>query len=140
VTIHARLVPALLAAAVLIAGSGAAAQQPGEGAKFYAEYRAAFAKAKAIEELLPYLSKVRAEMVQQTPKEDRAKMFGMMKALDVKDVKVLKESKTDSGYVLEATGKGGIAPGASKGTIDIVREGGKLKIDRESWKQVAGGA
>ena len=49
-------------------------------------------------------------------------------------------SKTDSGYVLEATGKGGIAPGESKGTIAIVREGGKLKLDRESWKQVAGGA
>ena len=134
-TIHARRVPALLAAAMLVAGSGAAAQQPGEGAKFYARYRAAFAKAKTIEELVPYLSKGRAEMVQQTPKEDRAKMFGIMKAMDVKDVKVLKESKTDTGLVLEATGKGGIAPGESKGTINIVREGGKLKLDRESWKQ-----
>lgn len=139
-TIHARLVPALVAGMLLAAGSPAWPQAAGEGTKFYREYRAAFAKAKSIEELLPYLSKVRAEMVQQTPKEDRAKMFGMMKAMDVKDVKVLKESKTDSGYVLEATGKGGIAPGPSKGTIDIVREGGKLKVDRESWKQVAGGA
>ena len=134
-TIHARLVPALLTAAMLVAGSGAAAQQPGEGTKFYAEYRAAFAKAKAIEDLVPFLSKQRAEMVQKTPKEDRPKMFGMMKDMEIKEVKVLKETKTDAGYLLEATGKGGIVPGASKGTINIVREGGKLKLDRESWKQ-----
>jgi hypothetical protein len=62
-------------------------------------------------------------------------MFGMMKALDVQNVKVLREGKTDAGYVLEATGKGGMGPGESKGTITIVREGGKLKLDRESWKQ-----
>ena len=31
----------------------------------------------------PYLSKGRAEMVEKTPKEDRAKMFGIMKAMDV---------------------------------------------------------
>ena len=42
------------------------------------DYRAAGANAKAIEELVPYLSKARAEMVQKTPKEDRDKMFGMM--------------------------------------------------------------
>ena len=133
--IHARLAPALLAGMLLTVASLAGAQPAGEGTKFYREYRAAFAKAKAIEDVLPYLSKERAEMVQQTPKDDRVKMFGIMKAMDVKDVKVLKESKTETGYVLEATGKGGMGPGESKGTINIVREGGKLKVDRESWKQ-----
>jgi len=132
--IHSRLVTALFAG-LLLAGADAAAQPPGEGTKFYMDYRAAFAKAKTVEDLLPYLSKSRTEMVQKTPKEDRTKMFGMMKALDVQDVKVLKEAKTDTGYVLEATGKGGMGPGQAKGTITIVREGGKLKLDRESWKQ-----
>ena len=61
---------------------------------------------------MPYLSKGRArDGGAKTPKEDRAKMFEIMKAMDVTDVKVLKESKTDTGYVLEAVGKGGIAPG-----------------------------
>ena len=54
---------------------------------------------------------------------------------DVRDVKVLKESKTETGYVLEAVGQGGMGPGDAKGTISIVREGGKLKLDKESWKQ-----
>jgi hypothetical protein len=113
----------------------AAAQGTGEGTKFFMGYWAALEKAKAIEDLLPYLSKGRAEKVQQTPKEDRVKMFGIMRAMDVKDVKVLKESKTETGYLLEAVGKGGMGPGESKGTITIVRENGKLKLDRESWKQ-----
>ena len=133
--IHVRGVAALLGGILLAAGSLAGAQPTGEGAKFYAEYRAAFAKAKAIEDVLPYLSKGQVEMGDKTPKEDRTKMFGLMKAMDVKDVKVGKESKTDTGYVLEAVGKGVLSPGDAKGTINIVREGGKLKLDKESWKQ-----
>jgi hypothetical protein len=134
-TIHARVAATLLGAMLLAAGSLAAAQAPGEGAKFYAEYRAAFQKAKAVEDVLPYLSKARVEMVDKTPKADRVKMFALMKAMDVTDVKVVKESKTDTGYVLEAVGKGGMGPGDAKGTINIVREGSKLKLDKESWKQ-----
>jgi hypothetical protein len=130
-SIRARLVPGLLSGLLLVAALPASAQTPGEGTKFFMEYRAAFAKAKAIEDLVPYLSKARAEKVQQTPNEDRAKMFGLMKAMDVTDLKIVKESTSPTGYVLEVTGKNG----ASKGTVNIVREGGKLKLDRESWKQ-----
>jgi hypothetical protein len=133
---HARITAALLAAMWLVAaGSLAGAQPTGEGVKFYAEYRAAFATVKAVEDVLPYLSKSRVAMVDRTPREDRAKMFGLMKALDVQDVEVLKESKMETGYVLEAVGKGGMGPGDAKGTISIVREDGKLKLDKESWKQ-----
>ena len=55
--------------------------------------------------------------------------------MDVKDVKIVEESKTDAVYVLEAVGKGGMGPGDTKGTINIVREAGKLKLYKESWKQ-----
>jgi hypothetical protein len=128
-------VAAMLMVGMQLAAGSLAAQQAGEGAKFYAEYRAAFAKAKAIQDVLPYLSKARVEMVNQTPKGDRAKMFEIMTAMDVKDVKIVKESKTNAGYVLEAVGKGSMGPGDAKGTINIVREAGQLKLDKESWKQ-----
>jgi hypothetical protein len=134
-TPHARIATALLAGMVLAVGSLARAQAAGEGAKFYAEYRTAFAKAKAIEDVLPYLSKGRIEMVNKTPKEDRPKMFELMKMMDMKDVRVVKETKIGAGFVLEATGKGAMGPGEAKGTINIVRESGKLKLDKESWKQ-----
>lgn len=111
-----------------------AADPAGEGTKFYKEYRAAFAKAKSIDEILPFMAKERVAQVQQTPKEDRAKMFEMIKMMDVKDVKVTKETKTPAGFTLEVTGTGGLGDGPTNGTITIVREDGKLKIDKESWK------
>ena len=106
----------------------------GEGTKFYTDYRAAFARAKSIDDILPFMSKERVAQIQQTPKEDRAKMFEMIKMMDVKDVKVTKETKAGTGYSLEATGMGGLGDGPSKGTITIVREDGKLKLDKEAWK------
>jgi hypothetical protein len=54
--------------------------------------------------------------------------------MDMKDVKVTKETKTATGYTLEATGDGGMGGGPSKGIITIVRENGELKLDEESWK------
>jgi hypothetical protein len=126
----------LVVAAVLgtVPSIALAGDKPGEGTKFYMEYRAAFAKAKSIDEVLPYLAKERVAQVQKTPKEDRAKMFEMIKMMDVKDVKITKETKTPTGITLEATGVGGMADGPTTGTITIVREDGKLKIDKESWK------
>lgn len=118
-----------LVPSIVLAGDPA-----GEGTKFYKEYRAAFAKAKSIDEILPFMAKERVAQVQQTPKEDRAKMFEMIKMMDVKDVKVTKETKTPAGFTLEVTGTGGLGDGPTNGTITIVREDGKLKIDKESWK------
>ena len=129
----------VLCLAAVVAFSAAAsialaADPAGEGTRFYMDYRAAFAKAKAIEEVLPLMAKERVAQVEKTPKEDRAKMFEMIKMMDVKDVKVTKETKTATGYTLEATGTGGMGDGPAKGTITLVREDGKLKLDKESWK------
>jgi len=111
-----------------------AADKPGEGTKFYMDYRAAFQEAKAVEELFPFLAKEKISEVEKTPKADRPKMFELMKLMEMKNVKVLKETKTATGYTLEATGEGGMGDGPSKGTITIVRENGKLKLVEESWK------
>jgi hypothetical protein len=117
-----------------IPSSALAGDPAGEGTKFFKEYRVAFAKAKSIDEILPFLAKERVAQVQQTPKEERAQMFEMIKMTDVKDVKITKETKTPTGFTLDATGTGGLGDGPTKGTITIVREDGKLKIGKESWK------
>jgi hypothetical protein len=111
-----------------------AGEAKGEGTKLYTEYRAVFAKAKAIEDILPYMAKERVAQVEATPKEERAKMFEMVKMMEVKDVKVTKETKTEKGFTLDVTGTGGLGGGPSTGTITLVREDGKLKIEKESWK------
>ena len=120
--------------ALLLALPVLAADKPGEGTKFFMDYRAAFQKAKAVEELFPFMSKEKISQVEKTPKADRIKMFELMKMMDMKNVKVTKETKTSIGYTLEATGEGGMGGGLSKGTITVVREDGKLKLGEESWK------
>ncbi len=111
-----------------------AADRPGEGTKFYMDYQAVFQKANAVEELFPFMSKERIRQVENTPKADRKKMFELMKMMAMKSVKVTKETKTATGYTLEAMGVGGIGGGLSKGTIAIIREDGKLRLDKERWK------
>lgn len=131
------VVATLVASAALLTLAPAralAAGETGEGAKFYLQYKAAFAKAKAIEEILPYMAKKRAAEIESTPKDDRAKMFEMIRMMDVRDVKIAKETRTENGITLGVTGTGGLGDGPTKGTITLVREDGQLKVDKESWK------
>ncbi len=131
-----RKVSILIAVAIilLLVLPALAADKPGEATKFFMGYRAVFQKAKAVEELFPFLSKERVSQIEKTPKADRIKMFEMMKMMDMKNVKVTRETKTPTGYELEAVGEGGLGGGPSKGTITIVIEDGKLKLGQESWK------
>jgi Na+-translocating ferredoxin:NAD+ oxidoreductase RnfG subunit len=100
---------------------------------FYLEYRQAFDKATKVEEIMPYLAKARQEQIQETPAAERADMFELMKMLGVlKDLKIVKETKTAAGYDLEATAVDGDGS-PSTGTIHIVMEGKDMKVDKESW-------
>jgi Na+-translocating ferredoxin:NAD+ oxidoreductase RnfG subunit len=102
--------------------------------QFYMDYQAAFAKAKTIDEILPFMSKDHQDEVKKTPAAERAKMFQMIKMMnDYTNVKVTKETKTPTGYTLEVTATDSDKKPA-KGTVDIVNEGGAMKIKQESWK------
>lgn len=109
------------------------AQKPSQTAsEFYLAYGATFAKAKSIDELLPFMSKQRVDQVKGTPADERAMMFEIVKEMGATNVKIVKETPSAAGATLEATGTnpGG---GALKGTITLVKEGGAWKIDQESW-------
>jgi len=57
-----------------------------------------------------------------------------MKAMGtVTDVKAVKETKQDGGYMLELTG---VAPDKSPmtGNAEIVVEAGAMKLKKETWK------
>jgi hypothetical protein len=90
------------------------------------------AKAKSIDELLPFMSKQRVDQVKGTPADERKMMFEMVKEMAAKNVKVVKETPAAAGATLEATGSDP-AGGAMKGTITLVKEAGAWKIDKESW-------
>jgi len=120
---------------VLLAPSLAqpAIAQTQTASQFYMAYRAAFDKAKKIDDLFPYLSKKTLDQVNQTPAADRAKMFEMMKMMAaITDVKIAKETPTATGATLDVTA---LDPDKkpTKGTVEIVKEGGAWKLGAESW-------
>jgi hypothetical protein len=109
------------------------AQKPAQTAsEFYLAYNATMAKAKSIDELLPFMSKQRVDQVKGTPADERAMMFDMVKEMAAKNVKVAKETPSAAGATLEVTGSDPTG-GAMKGTITLVKEAGAWKIDKESW-------
>jgi len=100
--------------------------------EFYMSFRAAFQKAKAVEEILPYMSKAVRSKIEATPAAERAKMFEFQQEMSkMSGVKVLKETKTDDGATLTVEG---IADKEKMtGQIQIVKEDGEWKIGKESW-------
>ena len=124
------LTVALCAALALFAPLAA---QTKTASQFYMDYRAAFDKATKIDDVLPYMSKERADQVAATPADERAKMFEMIKMMGtLTEVKVLKEAKSADGATLTVEA---LDPDKKKttGTIKVIKEGGAWKLDGESW-------
>jgi hypothetical protein len=122
-------------AVLLLAGATAAPllAQKDTPTQFYTKYRDVFDKAKSIDDLLPYMSKQNVEQVKMTPEKERASMFEMIHEMGVvKNLKITKETKTATGATLQAEGVGPDGA-ATKGTIDIISEGGAWKIGKENW-------
>ena len=133
-----RTSPKLLLAAlclILVAGVTSPLDAQDQSAtQFYVAYRAAFAKATKVEEVMPYMSKGRLAQMEKTPAGERAKMFEMIKAMgSYTSIKVVKEDKTADGATLSVEA---IDSDKEKvtGTVQIVKEGTAWKLDRESWK------
>lgn len=121
-------------AALLMLAFPASAQKAGQTAtQFYTEYRAAWEKAKTMDPLMPYMSKESRAQYEATPKAQRQPMFEMMKSFGaLSNVKVVKETKTATGYTLELTAVNSEKKPA-RGTAEIIMEDGALKLKKESW-------
>ena len=105
--------------------------------QFYTEYRAAFDKAKAVEDILPYMSAPRRKEMESTPADERKKMFGMIKILGaLTNVKIVKETRTADGAILmvEALDSD---KAKNNGTITLVKENGAWKVDKESFSSLS---
>jgi hypothetical protein len=125
---------ALLVAATLVSSLVApAVAQAQTASQFYTAYRAAFDKAKKIEDLIPYLSKTTVDQVNSTPAADRPKMFEMMKMMGtITNLQILKETKTATGASLSVEALD-TDKKKTTGTVDVVKEDGAWKIGSESW-------
>jgi uncharacterized protein DUF4878 len=126
---------ALLAGVLLVtAASSPAVAQAQTASQFYLSYRAAFDKAKKVEDILPYMAKKNVDQVNQTPAAERAKMFEMMKMMGtITNVKIVKETKSATGATLDVEA---LDPDKKKttGSIEVVKEAGAWKLGSETWK------
>jgi Na+-translocating ferredoxin:NAD+ oxidoreductase RnfG subunit len=99
----------------------------------YLEYHAAVAKAKTLDEVLPFLSAMYRSMLESRPKEDRPRWLANLKdGDDIKDLKITKESVDGDKGTVEATGISAHG-NAVHGKIIMVKEGGAWKLDSSSW-------
>lgn len=124
---------AALVVMVAVASATAAAQADQTATDFYMKYRAAFAKAKAIEDLFPMMSKALKAEIESTPKAERPKMFEFVQEMSkgMTGVKVVKETKTAEGAMLTVEAMDG--KDKMTGQITVVKEGGAWKMGKESW-------
>ena len=131
-TLFVRLAVAVLAI-FAVAITSAAQAQTQTASEFYMAYRAAFAKAKTIDDLSSYMSKEMRAKVDETPAAERPKMFEFIKQMSTSmtNVKVIKETKTDDGVTLTVEAMDGKEK--MTGQIQILRESGAWKVGRESW-------
>jgi hypothetical protein len=128
-----RAVSLAVALSAVVALSIPAAAQSKTASQFYMDYRVAFDKATKIDDVLPYMSKQRADQVAATPADERAKMFEMIKMMGtLTDVKILKETKTAEGATLTVEALDSDKK-KTTGTVKVIKEGGGWKLDGESW-------
>ena len=131
-----RAIACCLTLVVSVVSAVTLAAQTGEktATQFYMEYRAAFDKAKAVEDILPFMSAARRKQVESTPAAERKEMFEMIKMLGaLTNIKVTKESRTAAGATLTVDALDG-DKSKTTGVITLVQESGAWKIDKESFK------
>lgn len=124
-----------LSAACLIAAAVASSllAQAKTPTQTYLDYHDAVAKAKTLDEVMPYLSAMYRSMLESRPKEDRPKWLGNLKDGDaVTDLKITKETVNGDKSTVEATGISAHG-NPVHGKIILVKEGDAWKIDSTAW-------
>jgi len=110
------------------------AQQPPQSAtQFYMAYKAAFHKAKSMNELFPYMAKEKLEQVKSASAADLKMMWSMAKDLYVfSGEKVVKETATPSGATLEVQA---VDPEKNnyRATVTLVKQNNAWKFLEEDW-------
>jgi hypothetical protein len=116
--------------AVFMVVALAVAAQPKTGTQFYNEYRAAYAKAKAFNDMTSWMSKAQKYKLASIPSAQQKVLWDLNKQMEVRDVKVITETPTADGAILGITAMGPENK-MFKGTVKLVKEGGAWKWDGE---------
>ncbi|MFN7971223.1 MAG: hypothetical protein U0166_02575 [Acidobacteriota bacterium] len=100
----------------------------------YLKFRAAVAKASAPPDVAPFLVEIRRDMLGVATADEARVWFEDFKEAHAQlDVVVTSEKTTDKGVHLSASGKRTKDGAPTKGSIDMVAEGGDWKVFDELW-------
>jgi len=126
-----RVLALALLALFATAGKSEAQTNASNPLEFYKGYLAVLAKAKSLDELVPYYTRELGEGLRKMPAEMQANYI-RMNARVLTDLKVTKQQVDSSKAVFEMSAK--TADGReTTGSATLVKEGGVWKVEDESW-------
>ena len=126
-----RVLALALLALFATAGKSEAQTKASDPLEFYKGYLAVLAKAKSIDELLPYYTHELADGLRKMPAEMQVNYI-RLNAHTLTDLKVTKQQVDSSKAVFEMSAK--TADGhETTGSATLVKEGGAWKVEDESW-------
>ena len=126
-----RILTLALLALIATAGKSETQTNASDPLQFYKGYLAVLAKAKSLDELLPYYTRELADGLRKMPAEMQTNYI-KMNAHALTDLKVTKQQVDSSKAVFEMSAK--TADGReTTGSATLVKEGGAWKIEDESW-------
>jgi hypothetical protein len=104
------------------------------GAEFYLAYRAAFTKARSLDDLLPWMARARRDEIAKSPPGERREGFRLMKIFDDHiNFTVLKETPSATGARLQVEAITATEKARETGVVTLVKEAGAWKLAEESW-------
>jgi hypothetical protein len=126
-----RVLALALVALFATAGKSEVQTKASNPLEFYKGYLAVLAKAKSLDELLPYYTRELADGLRKMPTEMQANYL-KMNARALTDLKVTKQEIDSSKAVFEMSAK--TADGReTTGSATLVKDGGAWKVEDESW-------
>ena len=119
---------------VLAAATVTGAAPAGTPSEAYLAYRKVFDRAKAFEELWPFMDKATLARARAAPPKEAQGLFLLIKGLsDVRNVAIVEETVTGDSATLLAAGDNAGTGQRSRATVQLVKEDGAWKIQQESW-------
>ena len=131
-----KLAAVLLALGVATPALAQKAADAKTASEYYLLYHKAMSAAKTIDDLRPFMDAAQQKEMDKASKEEQAMGVGMISGMyaDITDVKVVKETKTATGYTLDLTATQASDKTAGTGTVEISKDTAGWHVDSEVWK------
>lgn len=128
-----RVLALTLLALLALAGNSEAQTKASDPLEFYKRYLAVLARAKSLDQLMPYYTRVLVDGLRQMPAEMQANYI-KMNARALTDLKVTKQQVDSSKAVFEMSAR--TTDGReTTGSATLVKEGDAWKVEDEAWAE-----